>query len=178
MLPPPGRTDKWWFVKFMFCRLNFSTEWRRKRSLNVLKEIQRFLVQRQDICILNTGWGRQTGCGRHVFGGCSRAEQAWLRLKGSNLNPALCTRHGAQRRVLPSLTKSYPRSILRVPMSTAAGTFVGNTRYYEPQLGTRQTTHLWQHLHQEQTFACPWVSEHNATMAACIIALYKPVQYG
>ena len=88
----------------------------------------------------------------------AEAEQAWLQLKGSNLNPALCTRHGAQRRVLPSLTKSYPRSILRVPISTEAGTFASKTRYYQPQLATRQATHLWQHLHQEQTFVDGYLS--------------------
>ena len=59
--------------KFVFCRLNFSTECWWKILLSVLKDIQRFWAEQQDICIQKTGWGGQTGCGRHVFGGWGRA---------------------------------------------------------------------------------------------------------
>ena len=95
------------YQTLLFYHLNFSTKWRGEVWWMFWMRFRDFEdQQQQDICIRSTVAREANGVGKTCVWGLL---QAWLRLKGSNLNPAPCS---TQCRVLPSLTKSYPRSIL------------------------------------------------------------------
>ena len=84
--------------------------------------------------------------------------------RGFGWKDLIWTRHRAQRcRVLPSLTKSYPRSILRAVPTRTASTFASNTMYYGHHNWQQSKQHIFDNnFIENKPFACP--SEYVSTM--------------